>query len=167
MKTIFLVAVMGATAVAEQRFGAVESRPLWERPGMGLTLQGETEAALDRGNGRVVDEQSFLVGESGSLSIGSPVVGSPGFAALRRGAWRGAGRGEEERFWVERERQLQIDQAQQKAQVESKREKVVELESVRLAAERERWLRMMNKPRHGEAAVVDEQMKRQGDKGTR
>src|SRR5690348_6559373 len=46
-------------------FGAIETRPLWERPsavdvgGAGLTLQQRTEAALDRGNGRVEDQPSF------------------------------------------------------------------------------------------------------------
>ena len=151
MKTILVIAVLTAAAVGEERFSAIESRPLWERPAMGLTLQRETEAALDRGNGRIVDEQSFLVG-----SVGSPFIGSPGSAALRHGAWRGAWRGE---FWVERERQLQIDRARERAEVDAKREKIVEVESVRLAAERERWIRMMNKPRHGEAAVVDQQIR--------
>ena len=136
MRTLIVIALLAAVASAElDRFGAIETRPLWDRPAMGLTLQQEAEAALDRGNGRIVDEQTFTV-----ESIRADRVLT-----------------ETQRFWVERERQLRIDQAQQKAVVEVKREKIVEVESVRLAAERERWIRMMNKPRHGEAAVVDRQ----------
>jgi hypothetical protein len=131
-----LVAMIGLVVIGMQNAVATATTPP-ESCAKGGTLWEQTERALDRGNGRVVDEQSYTV-----ESIRADRVLS-----------------DTQRFWVERERQLQIERVQQTAVVEVKRERIVERESERLAAERERWIRMMNKPRHGEAAVVDRQEK--------
>src|SRR5689334_3306081 len=51
-----------AGAIDTRPFGALQTQPLWERPsgdGGGLTLQQRTEAAMDRGNGRVEDQPTF------------------------------------------------------------------------------------------------------------
>ena len=67
MRRIVLIGVivasgaMGTVAAraGDSDYSAIESRPLWSRPGDGLTLQQKTEAALDRGNGRVESEPLF------------------------------------------------------------------------------------------------------------
>ena len=134
-KWVFILMTLATPVVAEERFGAIESRPLWDRPAMGLTLQQGAEEALDRGNGRIVDEATFEL----TRIERDRVISEP------------------QRFWEERERAIQIENARRQMQREVKKERIVEVESQRLAAERERWLRTMNKPRHGEAAVLDGQ----------
>ena len=128
------------------RFGALETRPIWERSaaGSGL-LQRETERALDRSNGRIDDPALFDIEQIARQN------------ALR--SLQNDGRADFELFQRERDRQTLIDQQQRTQQQQTQRKKIYEVESQKLADERERWLRFIAKPRHGEAAVVDRQMR--------
>jgi hypothetical protein len=149
---MLIVLVSAASCLAETKWsaiepaprGAIETRPLWERPSMGLSLQRETEVALDRGNGRIVDQTTFELG----VIEGERLI-------------RDAENGERRAFdlmRVEWDRQIQLERARRQV-AQEQRPKIIERESERLAAERERFMKYLAKPRHGEAAVVDRQMK--------
>jgi hypothetical protein len=144
MRRIALI-TLALCGVASARNEAVETRPLWERPAMGLTLQQQTEAALDRGNGRFEDSATFSLRE-----LDVSVARSRGQLQPRQ---------EFEWFQTERDRQLQIENQQRRAANESQRTRVIEREGDRLADERERWMRQTNKPRFEEGAIVDRQFR--------
>ena len=141
-KTLLVILMFTGSSMAEEPFGAIETRPIWERPSSDLTLQQSVEEAVDRGNGRVVDEATF---ELRRIERARAVADD----VARSRDW----------FWQERERALQLDRVQRQTQRAQEKQRVMERESQRLKEERERWLRMINKPRHGEAAVVDRQMR--------
>src|SRR5436190_22954544 len=62
--TTSLIALIGmittaAAALAQQhREQAIEARPLWERPSDRVTPYERAESELDRGTGRITDEQT-------------------------------------------------------------------------------------------------------------
>jgi hypothetical protein len=142
---LIMLAVCGGGAGARNE--AVETRPLWERPAMGLTLQQQTEAALDRGNGRIEEPATFSLRR---LDVAQ--------ARSRGELWP---RQEFEWFQTERDRQAQIENLQRRAANEAHRKRVIERESDRLADERERWMQQMTKPRFEESAIVDRQVREQ------
>jgi hypothetical protein len=129
------------------KWSAIETRPLWERPSMGLTLQEQTEAALDRGNGRIEDQPTFDLRQ---LEREQMLWSS----SQAWGEWSRANFEQFETLW---ERQRAVERAEQKSQADQQRQLRLERESETLAAERERWLRQSLQPRHGEAAVLDRQ----------
>jgi hypothetical protein len=133
--------------------GVIERRPIWDRPtGETMTLQQQTESALDRGNGRIEDPATFELRQvDRDRAIRATRIDDPATAQ----------RLELERFQAERDRQLDLERQQRQRLEQHQPRRVVEYESDRLAAERERWLRSLAKPRHGEAAVVDRQIREQ------
>jgi len=147
MKRITLTIILALSTSAWARNEAVETRPIWERPAMGLTLQQQTEAALDRGNGRIEDPATFSLRQVDVEQARTRGEISP--------------RQEFDAFQVERERQLRIEQQRRGAANEQQRTKIIERESDRLADERARWFRELNKPRFEEAAIVDRQSREQ------
>jgi hypothetical protein len=151
MRRIALITLAVSCGVASARNEAVETRPLWERPAMGLTLQQQTEAALDRGNGRIEDPATFSLRQ---LDV-----------AQARGRGDLSPRQDFEWFQTERDRQLQIENQRRRAAGEAQRTRVIERESDRLADERARWIRQMNKPRFEESAIVDRQFREQQQRG--
>ena len=143
---LIMLAVCGGGG-AGARNEAVETRPLWERPAMGLTLQQQTEAALDRGNGRIEDPATFSLRRLDVAQARSRGELSP--------------RQEFEWFQTERDRQAQMENQQRRAANDARRTRVIERESDRLADERERWMQQMTKPRFEESAIVDRQVREQ------
>ena len=156
-KTLLAIALLASPAFAGDRWSAIDTRPHsaidtrphsaietrrhWDQPARGLTLQQETEHALDRGNGRIVDQPTYELAQIERYRV----CGMHRAFDLAQAEW---------------DRQFRIDRAKTQAANEQRRTVIVERESQRLAGERERWMKQMAKPRHAEAAIVDAQGKK-------
>jgi hypothetical protein len=133
----------GSVAIASYEFGAIENRPLWDRPGDGVSLQQETESALDRGNERVEGEALFEL------------------RLLERDRAIDAGRierkGEIERYREEIDRAEQLAQVRIRAQQHQERARRFEREAEALAQQRAAWRAIVQRENAAGGAVVDRQ----------
>ena len=127
-------------AIDTRPFGALETRPLWDRPtnDSGLTLQGRTERALDRGNGRVEDQATFDLRQLERERVGGTELGS---------AWERA----------QMDREDQVEQLRLQAQREGMRQERIERESEALAATRRQWQSVLTRENAAGGAVIDRQ----------
>jgi hypothetical protein len=130
-------------------FGAIETRPLWERPAAEpFTLQQQAEDALDRGNGRIEDEQTF---ELRLQDRDRALRDARDFDLGRRPreAW--------ERDRLERERRERLENRQRRIEGEANRQRRLERESDALADVRRRFAEEASRPNAALGAVVDRQ----------
>ena len=163
MKTLALLAVLLAAdatrpppidsrppSVREAHpFGAIETRPLWERPrAEPFTLQQQAENALDRGNGRIEDEQTY---ELRLLERDRVLRDARDFDLGQRP------RAEQERYRLERERQERLEDRRRRLEGEAIRQRRLERESDALADVRQRFAEEANRPNSALGAVVDRQ----------
>jgi hypothetical protein len=142
-------------------FGAIETRPLWERTpppsvvgSRELTLQRRTEDALDRGSGRIEDEATFDLRQADRdralRDLDASGRDAMGLSPADRAAIDPA-RAEQERreqleqrhLWLERERQ---------------RGRRLEREAETLAEVRRRFEQEASRADHATGAVVDRQL---------
>ena len=138
-------------------FGAIETRPLWERPTRPdpLTLQQRAEDALDRGTGRIEDDASFelrLLARDRAADDNS-TLDDDAFD-LRPGP---RPRDEFERFRLERDRQQRLDDRRLRLERDAWRQQRLEREADALADVRRRFAEQANRPNHALGAVVDRQ----------
>jgi hypothetical protein len=137
-RVAFALLLTGSVALAgeDRPFGAIETRPLWERPASndGLTLQQRTEAALDRGTGRIEDQPTFELKQ------------------IERQQDRPDGLRE---YRIERERADRIEQQRLTGQRETQRQQRTEREDESLADMRREWDQIRAREDHAGAAVVD------------
>ena len=132
-------------------FGAIETRPLWERPARAaepFTLQQQAEDALDRGNGRIEDEQTF---ELRLQDRDRALRDARDFDLGRRP------RDEWERYRLERERRERLENRRRRLEGEANRQRRLERESDALADVRRRFAEEANRPNSALGAVVDRQ----------
>jgi hypothetical protein len=130
-------------------FGANETRPLWERPpAEPFTLQQQAEDAMDRGNGRIEDEQTY---ELRLLERDRAIRDARDFDLGQRP------REEQERYRFERERQERIENLRRRLAGEANRQRRLERESEALADVRRRFAEEANRPNSALGAVVDRQ----------
>ena len=174
MKTLVLVAALLAPAVAAAAddaprrgaierplllpprdphpFGAIETRPLWERPPAPLrdfTLQQRAEDALDRGAGRIEDDATF---ELRQLERGRAFRDPRGYEELTPRE-----RAELDPFRFERDRQERLDERRLRLEREQRYQRRVEREAESLAEVRRRFDEQVNRENHAGGAVVDRQ----------
>ncbi|MEA2711227.1 MAG: hypothetical protein QOF78_3828 [Phycisphaerales bacterium] len=146
MNTIALLAVLLTADPPREAnpFGAIENRPLWERSAQRdpLTLQQQTEDALDRSNGRIEDEATFELRRI-ERDRQRPFDLSP--------------RAEEERFRIERDRQERLDERRMRFERDERRQRRLEREADALADARRRWAEQVGRENHAGGAVVDRQ----------
>jgi hypothetical protein len=129
--------------------GAIETRPLWERPAAEpFTLQQQAEDALDRGNGRIEDEQTY---ELRLLERDRAIRDARDFDLGQRP------REEQERYRFQRERQERIENQRRRLAGEANRQRRLERESDALADVRRRFAEEANRPNSALGAVVDRQ----------
>jgi hypothetical protein len=134
------------SAIDSGKWSAIETRPLSERPAVDGLNQKQTEAALDRGNGRIIDPATYELRRLEFNRLASSAAAG------------GAGpRIEFHNLQDALDYQRQLDRAAMQQATEARRAQVVETESQRLAAERERLMQFLAKPRHAEAAIVEKQ----------
>jgi hypothetical protein len=141
MKRIALaLASLLCIAADERPFGAIETRPLWERPSGDLTLQRRTEDALDRGTGRIEDEPSYQVGQ----------IERDQRLDLDR-------RTPSEVYRDEHDRQERLDRGQSEAQRDQSRAQRLQRNEEALEAARRRWMNVVARENAAGGAVVDRQ----------
>lgn len=122
---------------APVRTFGMESRPIWDRPTSdGLTLQKQTEAAVDRGNGTVQDANLFQLN---LLEL------------------QNAGATQKQLYEAQQYRAEQIEQLRLQASRQEMREKRYESEAVALAKERSAWASGNVSSSGLSGAVVDRQ----------
>jgi hypothetical protein len=142
MSGVILSASVALAGEGDRAFDAIESRPLWERPSDGLTLQQKTEAALDRGNGRVEDETLFqlrVMERDRLLRLGE----------IERSS-------EYERYREEINRGEQLEQMRIRAAQAAQQAKTYERESEALAKQRAAWRTIVERENAAGGAVVDQ-----------
>jgi hypothetical protein len=121
-------------------FGAIETRPLWDRPVERPTVQQQTERALDRGTGRIVDEPTFELDRQRLQELereGRVPIGST--------------------YQFERDRADQIEQQRVRDSATQQRRQQTERESESLATERQQWESVLRRENAAGGAVVDQQ----------
>jgi hypothetical protein len=129
MLTFSLMTAAAIAACAAARGGdvrreqAIETRPLWERPSDRLTPYERAESELDRGNGRIVDEQTHQLDRIRAERLLE--VGRVGDADI---------------LLEDRDRDLRIEQKQREVQRQTRQRKI-EYEQDVLRDERERFLK--------------------------
>ena len=135
-------------------FGAVETRPLWERPAAEpFTLQQQAEDALDRGNGRIEDEATFEL----RLRDRDQAIRDARDFNLGRQQSPPQTREEWERYRLERDRQERLEDRRARLEREANRQRRLERESDALADVRRRFAEEANRPNSALGAVVDRQ----------
>ena len=142
-------------------FGAIETRPLWERPRREpLTLQEQAEDALDRGTGRIEDDASFELRlrehDRDSVDAGADAIGRDNADALDLRDRRRA-RAAYERFRLEQDRRERLEDRRMRLEREGWRQQRLERESEALADVRRRFAAEANRPNQALGAVVDRQ----------
>jgi hypothetical protein len=120
-------------------FGAIETRPRWERPAAEPGLQRQTEDALDRGTGRIEDEPTFELRQLERERV-RPLPG------------------ELDRYRAEHERQERVEQQRMQRANEGRRQQRLEREADALADARRRWMEARTiENAAASASVVDRQ----------
>jgi hypothetical protein len=127
-------------APPEHRFGAVETRPLWERGVERPTPQQKAEAALDRGTGRIVDEPTYELDRMRVEQLEREGTLPPGST-----------------YDLEHDRQERLEAQRLKGAAEGDRERRTEREAQSLAEVRRRWESVLRREDLAGAAVVDRQ----------
>ena len=143
-------------------FGAIETRPLWERPparAEPLTLQQQAEDALDRSTGRIEDEASFELRllDHERVDDAAARAATIGGDTLDLRERRPRPRTEYERFRLERDRQERLDDRRWKGERDLRYQQRLEREAETLADVRKRFEEQANRPNHALGAVVDRQ----------
>jgi hypothetical protein len=156
----FVIAVLGMTsgAVAAQPadvdrtgrpvrppiethpFGAVETRPLWDRPAGGPGVQQRTEHTLDRGTGRVADEPTYELDRMAVERAEQRFRAPPGAT-----------------YDLEQDRREQLERERLKQSRAADQERRFEREEEALADLRARWESVLRRENAAGGAVVDQQ----------
>ena len=130
--------------------GAIEHRPIWDQPAKGPSLIEQTESALDRGNGRVVDEPTYQIHQ---LDRDRAIADGVGGTHATFDAF--------EQDW---DRQRQVERAERTAMSAEQRQAKAEVEAQAAEADRQRAIARSLHPSHEEAAILDRQMLEQADR---
>ena len=135
--------------IDHSRASAIETRPLWDRPTQGPSLWDKTQAAVDRGNGKVTDQATFDLNRLDlQRAIDAGEVGT-------RGNFAG--------YEVDWERQRLVERAEAKARQEFKAQQQAQAIDQMQATERAKQNERSLRPTHEESAIVDRQAIEQAD----